>query len=84
MLIHNVKLYIEFELFLIIFIDRLLLLNNLTKALELIIQLKKVYYYKFGSNVVYYLLNAHINMNNIYFETKHKKRLTYILMTYKS
>jgi len=38
---------------------------------------------KFDSNLVYYLLNAYINLD-VYFEIDHKNGLIYVLPTYES
>jgi len=58
----------------------LLLLNiivNLMKTMELKFNSKK---YNFDSNLVYYLLSAHVDINIVYFENTHRNRLIYILI----
>jgi len=34
---------------------------------------------KFNSNLVYYLLNTYVNIDDVYFETNYRKELIYIL-----
>jgi len=53
---------------------------NLTKTVELNSLTKKIYIlYLRDSNLVYYLLNVNINMDDVRFETNHRNGLIYIL-----